>query len=92
MKIDSLISEIILQNMQDGLLLIGNRGKIKAISQNAQKILDIKDDELEQNISSLLFKDERNDAFNELILNAIYEKNQVKNAIQEYYSKGELYI
>lgn len=92
MKIDSLISEIILQNMQDGLLLIGNRGKIKAISQNAQKILDIKDDELDQNISSLLFKDERNDAFNELILNAIYEKNQVKNAIQEYYSKGELYI
>ena len=78
MKIDSLISEIILQNMQDGLLLIGNRGKIKAISQNAQKILDIKDEELEQNISSLLFKDERNDAFNELILNAIYEKNQVK--------------
>ena len=89
---DALISDIILQYMQDGVVLIGNRGKIIQISQNAKKILNIKDDELDQTISSLLFRDQRNDNFNELVLSTIYEKNQVKNEIQEYYCKDKLYI
>lgn len=89
---DTLISDIVLQYMQDGIMIVGNHGKIIQISQNAKKILNIKDDELDQNISTLLFKDPRNDSFNELILSTIYEKNQIKNEIQEYYSGDKLYI
>ena len=85
MENDALISDIILQYMQDGVVLIGNRGKIIQISQNAKKILNIKDDELDQTISSLLFRDQRNDNFNELVLSTIYEKNQIKKERQEYY-------
>ncbi len=87
-----MISDIILQYMQDGVVLIGNHGRIIQISQNAKKILNIKDDELDQTISSLFFKDHRNDNFYELVLSTIYEKNQVKNEIQEYYSGDKLYI
>ena len=39
---DVLISEIVLQYMQDGIVLIGNQGKIIHISRNAKKILNIK--------------------------------------------------
>lgn len=55
-------------------------------------ILNIKDNDLNKTISSLLFKDARNDTFNELILNTIYKKNHIKNAIQEFYSGDVLYI
>lgn len=89
---DVLISEIVLQYMQDGIVLIGNQGKIIHISRNAKKILNIKDDELDQSISNLLFKDPRNDNFNELVLSTIYEKNQIKKEIQEYYCGDKLYI
>ena len=92
MRNDILISSIILQYMQDGLLIVGNGGKIITISQKAKNILNIKDNDLDKTISSLLFKDARNDSFNELILNTIYEKNQIKNAIQEFYSGNVLYI
>ena len=88
---DVLISEIVLQYMQDGIVLIGNQGKIIHISRNAKKILNIKDDELDQSISNLLFKDPRNDNFNELVLSTIYEKNQIKKEIQEYYCGDKLY-
>ena len=67
MENKALISDIILQYMQDGVVLIGNHGRIIQISQNAKKILNIKDDELDQTISSLFFKDHRNDNFYELV-------------------------
>lgn len=71
----------VFENVVDGILLIGRTGEIQYINESAQNLIDITDGELKEAfVRSQIEREEKiNDAFYQIIIDAIYEKTKSIN-------------
>ena len=88
---DDIISRNILENMSDGVMTIGLDGQILTFNAAAESILGLKASEvLHKSFAELFLVREENDAFNQAILNAIYDTDTVRNRIIHWHRGDEV--
>lgn len=83
------IYQNIVHDMMEGILVISMKGKVTAINPAGQAILG-KDDSVIGKPFMLFFDDERNDSFNQLLLDSVYEKSTSHNAFLDYYLDSQI--
>jgi PAS domain S-box-containing protein len=82
---ETIISKNILENMSDGVMTIDLKGDIITFNSSAGQILGlIKEDVLGKKFAEVFLEYEGNDAFNQLILDAIYESSISHNRIIDF--------
>jgi HlyD family secretion protein len=76
----------ILESMSDGVMTIGLDGQILTVNTAAEAILGLGGpDILKRSFAELFLVQEVNDAFNQAILNAIYDANTIHNKIVHWH-------
>ena len=84
---DELIQKSILRDMSEGVMVIGLDGKIKYFNQSAVDMLEKKDTELaDKSFGVLFFDDERNDNFNQIIVETIRDLSKPQYNLVQYYA------
>ncbi|MCX5855384.1 MAG: PAS domain S-box protein [Deltaproteobacteria bacterium] len=79
----------ILESMSDGVMTIGLDGKILTFNTAAESILGLRGpDVLQRPFAELFLIQEENDAFNQTILNAIYDANTIHDKLVQW-RKGD---
>ena len=79
---DRIIYENVISNLSDGVLVIGFDGKIKICNDAACSTLMIENDSvIGQSLVSLMGEFEENDAFFEILLDAVYTKKKVSKLV-----------
>ena len=82
-----LIQNRILHDMSEGVLTIGFDGKIELVNAAAEKILDRRAEELAgKKFAACFFELEENDAFNQAILDAVYDPSGSHESIVAYHT------
>ena len=72
----------ILESMSDGVMTIGLDGQILTLNKAAENILGLREaDVLQRSFAELFLIQEENDAFNQTILNAIYDANTIHDKL-----------
>ena len=66
--------EEIVRNMQEGVMVIDKDGNIAMLNPATERILGLKPGDVGNSYMSVFLMQENNDAFNEIILDTIYEK------------------
>ncbi|MCR4705825.1 MAG: PAS domain S-box protein [Lachnospiraceae bacterium] len=85
MNKDNALTESIIANMSEGIMTLSMKGKIVSLNPAGEKILDVAADEVVgKAFAGVFFSDERNDAFNQLVLDAIADPDTVKDAFVPY--------
>lgn len=83
-----LIYKGIIQDMSEGVMIIGLDGIIQYLNPAAKTILDKAEEELLKNkVASLFFDNERNDQFSQTILDAISDSSNIHYNLVPYYTK-----
>jgi HlyD family secretion protein len=91
MKHDELIYQNILANMSDGVMTIGLDGLIITFNDAAEKILQMKtEDVIGRPFGELFLVREGNDDFNQIILNAVYESETIHNGRVDFYTDDQV--
>jgi HlyD family secretion protein len=76
----------ILESMSDGVMTIGLDGQILTFNTAAESILGLRGpDVLQKSFAELFLIQEENDAFNQTILNAIYDANTIHDKIVRWH-------
>jgi len=76
----------ILESMSDGVMTIGLDGQILTFNTAAESILGLRGpDILQKSFAELFLIQEENDAFNQTILNAIYDANTIHDKIVRWH-------
>jgi len=76
----------ILESMSDGVMTIGIDGQILTFNAAAESILGLRGpDVLQKSFAELFLIQEENDAFNQTILNAIYDANTIHDKIVRWH-------
>lgn len=83
------IYQNIIQDMLEGILVISMKGKVTAINPAGQSILGVEDSIIGKPFMFFL-DDARNDPFNQIILDAVYEKTTSHNAVLDYYRESQI--
>lgn len=87
MEQESFIYKNILENMSGGVMTIGLDGRIITFNPAASRILDRGAEEvLERKFAAVFFGEEVNDAFNQTVLDAIYESSVSHNRTVEFFT------
>lgn len=82
MKQESLTYQSILANMSDGVMTVNVKGKIITFNEAAEQILGVKSEEvLNKPFAEHFLLQEGFDAFNQTILDAVYESETIHNQI-----------
>ncbi len=85
-----LIRQSIIQDMSEGVMTIGLGGVISTVNPAAERILRRKAEDLEESkFAAAFFGCEENDAFNQTVLDALYEKDAVHESIVPYFTGKE---
>lgn len=85
------IFQNIVEDMSEGVITVGFNGMITSVNPEAEKILERKESELlGSQYAQAFFEYEENDAFNQLILDAIYSKKKMHRDIVNYYTGNEM--
>lgn len=85
-QMDSIASRII-RDMNEGVIVVGNDGRILLANKRAQEILDKKAEELEGKPFAKPFYAHRlNDEFNQTILDAVYDNKKVHKNVVKYHA------
>lgn len=87
-QLDERFYEEIVRNMQEGVMVIGIDGKIAMLNPAAERILGMKPEDVGKSYMSVFLMQEQNDAFNEIILDTIYEKAKVDQAPVDFVRDG----
>lgn len=74
--------------MQEGVMVIGIDGKIAMLNPAAERILGLKPDDVGKAYMHVFLMEEENDAFNEIILDTIYEKAKADQAPVDFVRDG----
>lgn len=74
----------IIKGMNEGVITIDLKGHISTVNPAAKKLFSLKEKDIGTPFASHFFGNEENDAFNETVLNAIYNNNIKQNAIVNY--------
>ncbi|NPU83703.1 MAG: PAS domain-containing protein [Syntrophaceae bacterium] len=89
MNQDPIIYRNILENMTDGVMTVSLDGRIMTFNEAAERILDLRaEDVLGRSMSEVFLGREGNDAFNQAILDAVYDEAVTQNGIV-LYTAGE---
>jgi HlyD family secretion protein len=81
-----IIFQNILESMSDGVMTIGLDGQILTFNTAAESILGLRGpDVLQKSFAELFLIQEENDAFNQTILNAIYDANTIHDKIVRWH-------
>jgi diguanylate cyclase (GGDEF)-like protein len=87
----SLVFQHIIENMHDGVLTIDNAGIITTVNPAAERILDIrKEDLLDKKLTNVLLDYPENDEFIQIILDAVYDASMSHHSICGYYTGQHL--
>jgi len=87
MKDTELIQEYIIRDMSEGVMAVGFDGKITFLNPAAEEILACKAADLVgQPFAAAFFEYDENDAFNQAILNAVYDRDHSHESIVDYYT------
>lgn len=78
-------SDIIINDMSDGVIVIGQRGDLQQINPAGGNLLELDKMNLPSNFSSLFIGDKRNDAFVQTILDALKSDHAAESNLCEYY-------
>ena len=79
---NDIIFRNILESMSDGVMTIGLDGQILTLNKAAENILGLREaDVLQRSFAELFLIQEENDAFNQTILNAIYDANTIHDKL-----------
>lgn len=83
----------IIENMFDGVMIIGFDGKVRLDNKNTAKILDLDEESLcDKSVAQLMSENNRNDDFFECILDAVYTKQRVNKTIVYHLEDGVKYL
>ncbi|MEA1961128.1 MAG: diguanylate cyclase [Bacillota bacterium] len=83
----SYIFQHIIDNMHDGVLTIDDTGTITTFNPAAEKILDIdKKNIINKKYSNVFIQHPENDAFNQTVLDAVYESSMSHHKICTYFN------
>ncbi len=80
--------EEIVRNMQEGVMVIDRNGNIAMLNPAAERILGLKPEDVGNSYMSIFLMQENNDAFNEIILDTIYEKARADQAPVDFERDG----
>lgn len=87
-QLDGKLYEEIVQNMQEGVMVIGMNGEIVMLNPAAQRILGVAPEDIGKSYGAVFFMQEENDLFNEIILNTIYEKTKADRVPADFVHDG----
>ena len=89
MHTEDLIRKSIIADMSEGVMTVGFNGVISHVNPAAEVILGMKSEELVgKSFARCFFEHSENDAFNQCILDAIYDSSCAHRNIVPYYSDG----
>lgn len=89
-KYDKELRETIVNRIPMGVIVLGSSGKITMSNPASEKILGISEDDLQgESLAIFTIEDERNLEFNQCILDAVYDKKTVKDAVVDFYVKDQ---
>ena len=89
----NILYENVIENTTDGILIIGFDGRIRMENDVASEILDVNPDFLQgKTIAALMDANEENDEFFRAIIDAIYEKKKISEAVEYYRKDGRRYL
>lgn len=80
----------IVTNMLEGVMVISMNGKITMLNPAAERMLGLTQEDIGNSFINVFLIREGTDAFNEVILDTIYEKEKVSNMPVDYMLAGEL--
>ena len=79
----------IVDNMFDGVIIIGFDGKVRLDNKNAAQILELNEETLcDKTIASLMIENSRNDEFFQCIIDSVFTKERIKKTIEYHLSDG----
>ena len=82
-----LFRENIVENLSEGLMVIGFDGIVRLANNAAFDILGFSEEELiGKKFAALFFDDQRNDQFSQTVIDSIYDHNKAHQAIVPYYN------
>lgn len=91
MNNEDLIQSYIMRDMSEGVMTIGFSGKITYVNPAAEIILEKNAEELVgRSFAISFFGYELNDGFNQLVLDAIYDRNNTHEGVVDYYSEQKV--
>ncbi len=79
----------IVTNMLEGVMVISMNGKITMLNPAAEHMLGLTQEDIGNSFINVFLTREGTDAFNEVILDTIYEKEKVSNMSVDYMLAGE---
>ncbi len=79
----------IVTNMLEGVMVISMNGKITMLNPAAERMLGLTQEDIGDSFINVFFTREGTDAFNEAILDTVYEKEKVSNMPVDYVLAGE---
>lgn len=83
-------TESIVRDMQEGLMVIDQKGKVLIANDRAQELLNKSyEDLVGKPFAALFIEEKRNDKFNQAILNAIYEPDETHSLVCSFYAGEE---
>ena len=89
----NILYENVIENTTDGILIIGFDGRIRMENDVASEILDVNPDFLQgKTIAALMDANEENDEFFRAIIDAVYEKKKISEAVEYYRKDGRRYL
>lgn len=89
-QLDGHLYEEIVQNMQEGVMVIGMNGEIVMLNSSAQQILCVTQEDIGKTYGAVFLLREENDAFNEIILNTVYEKTKADRVPVDFVRDGAI--
>ncbi len=93
MAVQEIVYRNILENMRDGVMTIGADGVVITFNKAAEAILEMKSaDVVGRTLGEVFLVMEENDAFNQAILNAVYESAMVHNTRVPYKTAEKILI
>ena len=83
----------IIDNMFDGVMIIGFDGKIRLDNKNTARILELDADTLcNRSVASLMMENSKNDEFFQCIIDSVYTKERVSKTVAYHVSSGIKYL
>lgn len=87
MQNEGIIQRYIMRDMSEGVMAIGFDGIINFANPAAEQILELSSERLIGcSFASCFFEFEENDAFNQMILDAVYDRQSTHEGIVDYYT------
>lgn len=80
----------IVTNLLEGVMVISMKGKITMLNPAAERMLGLNQEDIGNSFINVFLTREGTDAFNEAILDTIYEKEKVSNMPVDYMLEGEV--